>query len=549
MSDLDDYEGDPELDRERLSELVTDQLEELARAIHSRDQLVRARAASRLVRLEVDPELALPALNHRRAIVREVAAEAIGYSSKPLNATVIDALLAAIDDPKPFVAAAAIRTLGRRQISVARAQISACLDDPEPPIVAAAIVALARLGDTTLAVALPNFLTSPHLTIRIAAAEAAGVLHAPAAVPGLLRLLEDCITAWHNSQPRIPSRAASVAMQSLARLRARTAVPLLVEIARYVVGLRTLAVRTLIQLQAVEAAPAIAPLLNEDGSHLLHEVIRFIRMANYRAAIPELRALLQRSAPNRRPLLTNVMQVLTEWHDRESLPLIAQIAESDPSAELRSYAARCAAALAACPPPSPVLDTEPSQDIPLPPSCHERLQQRRQRMASFTVTSVVEGIVLRVLSYGAVIDLGGVEGFVHVRDIDWRWINDARTVLHPGQTVRAAVTGIDETRMRINLSMRQLIPNPWNGIEQQLAAGMQINGTVAGVTGFGVFIEVFPGVQGLAHTSQIPPDPRPLRERFPLGCRVSATILNIDLDRRRIALRLHEELQQKAAHH
>lgn len=548
MSDLDDYEGDPELDRERLSELVTDQLEELARAIHSRDQLVRARAASRLVRLEVDPELALPALNHRRAIVREVAAEAIGYSSKPLNATVIDALLAAIDDPKPFVAAAAIRTLGRRQISMARAQISACLDDPEPPIVAAAIVALARLGDTTLAVALPNFLTSPHLTIRIAAAEAAGILHAPAAVPGLLRLLEDCITAWHNSQPRIPSRAASVAMQSLARLRARTAVPLLVEIARYVVGLRTLAVRTLIQLQAVEVAPAIAPLLNEEGSHLLHEVIRFIRMANYRAAIPELRALLQRSAPNRRPLLMNVMQVLTEWHDRESLPLIAQIAESDPSAELRSYAARCAAILAACPSPSPAHAAELPQELPLPPSCHERLQQRRQRIASFTVTSVVEGVVLRVLSYGAVIDLGGVEGFIHVRDIDWRWINDARTVLHPGQTVRAAVTGIDETRMRVNLSMRQLTPDPWHGITQQLAAGMQINGIVAGITGFGVFIEVFPGVQGLAHTSQIPPDPRPLRERFPLGCRVSATILNIDLERRRIALRLYEGLQQKAAH-
>ncbi len=548
MSDLDDYEGDPELDRERLSELITDQLEELARAIHSRDQLVRARAASRLVRMDVDPELALPALNHRRAMVREVAAEAIGYSSKPLNATVIDALLAAIDDPKPFVAAAAIRTLGRRQISAARAQISACLDDPEPPIVAAAIVALARLGDTTLAVALPNFLNSPHLTIRIAAAEAAGILHAPAAVPGLMRLLEDCITAWHDAQPRIPSRAASVAMQALARLRARTAVPLLVEIARYVVGLRTLAVRTLIQLQAVEAAPAIAPLLNEDGSHLLHEVIRFLHMANYRAALPELRALLQRSAPNRRPLLMKVMQVLVEWQDRESLPLIAQIAESDPSAELRSYAARCVEALAACTPPSPTNHAEPPLELSLPPSCHERLQQRRQRMASFTVASVVEGVVMRVLSYGAVIDLGGVEGFVHVRDIDWGWISDARTALHPGQTVRAAVTGIDETRMRVNLSIRRLTPDPWSHITQQLAVGMQVNGKVAGITGFGVFIEVFPGVQGLAHTSQIPPDPRPLRERFPLGCRVSATILNIDLERRRIALRLHEGLQQKAAH-
>ncbi|MCS6887179.1 MAG: S1 RNA-binding domain-containing protein [Chloroflexus sp.] len=548
MSDLDDYEGDPAINRERLSEILTDQLEELARAIHSRDQLVRARAASRLVKLEVDPELALPALNHRRAVVREVAAEAIGYSNQPLSATVIDALLAAIDDPKPFVAAAAIRTLGRRQVSSAREQISACLDDPEPPIVAAAIVALARLGDTTLAVALPNFLNSPHLTIRIAAAEAAGILHAPAAVPGLLRLLEDCITAWHEGQPRIPSRAASVAMQSLTRLRARTAVPLLVEIARYVVGLRTLAVRALIQLQAVEAAPAIAPLLNEEGSHLLHEVIRFLHMANYRAAIPELRSLLQRSAPHRRPLLIKVMQVLAEWHDQPSMPLIAQIAENDPSAELRAHAHRCLAAFAEGAATPQANHVEPPPELALLVSCIERLNQRRQRMANFTSGSIVEGTVLRVLSYGAVIDLGGVEGFVHVRDIDWGWISDARTALQPGQTVRAAVTGIDEIRMRVNLSIRQLTPDPWLNITHRLTVGMHINGTVTGVTGFGLFIELLPGVQGLAHTSQIPPDQRPLRERFLLGSRVRVTILHIDHERRRIALSLSAALQQKAAH-
>uniref|UniRef100_UPI002ACD5572 S1 RNA-binding domain-containing protein n=1 Tax=Chloroflexus sp. TaxID=1904827 RepID=UPI002ACD5572 len=137
---------------------------------------------------------------------------------------------------------------------------------------------------------------------------------------------------------------------------------------------------------------------------------------------------------------------------------------------------------------------------------------------------------------------------VHVRDIDWGWISDARTALQPGQTVRAAVTGIDEIRMRVNLSIRQLTPDPWLNITQRLTEGMHINGTITGVTGFGVFIELLPGVQGLAHTSQIPLDQQPLRERFPIGSRVRVTILHIDHERRRIALSLSAALQQKAAH-
>ncbi|MGB9737017.1 S1 RNA-binding domain-containing protein [Chloroflexus sp.] len=539
MSDLDDYEGDPALNRERLSELLTDQLEELARTIHSRDQLVRARAASRLVNLEVDPDLVLPTLHHHWPAVREVAIEAIGYTSKPLSPAVIDALLASIDDPKPFVAAAAIRTLGRKQIAEAREQITACLDDPDPPIVAAAIAALARLGDTTLAVAIPNFLNSPHLAIRIAAAEAAGMLHTPAAVPGLLRLLEDCITAWQETQPHIPSRAASVAMQALARLRARTAIPLLVEIARYVVGLRTLAVRTLNQLQAVEAAPEIVSLLNEKSIHLSHEVIRLVKMADYRAALPELRALLQRSAPNRRSLTIQIMQILVEWNDRASMPLLAQLAESFPNAEIRHHAARCLTILEQV----TTTSEEPSPPSPDPAPTvlwSERLRKRQERIASVSVGSIVEGTVLRVLSYGAVIDLGGIEGFVHVRDIDWRWISDARNVLQPGQPVRAMITNIDRLHLRINLSIRELTPDPWASLSQRLAGGMTVQGTVTGITGFGLFVELLPGIQGLVHISKIPAKRRPLRECFPLSSQVMVTILAIDNEHRRIALSVNE---------
>ncbi len=546
MSNLDDYEGDTASDHKRLSELITDQLEELARAIHSRDQLVRARAASRLVNLNVDPDLALPALTHPRPMVREVAAEAIGYSQKPLSPMVIDTLLAAIDDPKTFVAAAAIRTLGRRQVSTAREQISACLDDPEPPIVAAAIVALARLGDHTLAITLPDFLNSPHLVIRIAAAEAAGLLHVSAAIPGLLRFLEDCITAWHATQQHIPSRAASVAMQSLARLQARNAVPLLIEIARYVVGLRTLAVRTLIQLRAVEAAPALIPLLAEEGSHLLNEVIRFFHTVDYRPAAPALRNVLERAMVRHRALIKKLLTILVEWRDEQSIPLMSHIAANDPSAEIRHYATRCLAAFHQPSSPSTTADHDRyAPIIVLPTLDNERLQRRRQRLAQLRIEQVVEGTVLRVLRYGAVIDVGGVEGFVHVGEIDWRWIGDARYALKPGQMVRAMITDIDEERLRVNLSIRRLSPDPWHNINQRFTVGMQVSGIVTGITGFGLFIELAPGVQGLAHISHIPPDQQPLPQKFVLGREVHGVILSIDNERRRIALSLYTELQQK----
>ncbi len=546
MSHLDDYEGDTANDRKRLSELITDQLEELARAIHSRDQLVRARAASRLVNLNVDPDLALPALTHPRPMVREVAAEAIGYSQKPLSPVVIDTLLAAIDDPKTFVAAAAIRTLGRRHVSNARDQISACLDDPEPPIVAAAIVALARLGDHTLASVIPDFLNSPHLVIRIAAAEAAGLLQVSAAIPGLLKFLEECITTWHTTQQHIPSRAASVAMQSLARLQARSAVPLLIEIARYVVGLRTLAVRTLIQLHAVEAAPALIPLLNEEGSHLLNEVIRFFHTVDYRPAAPALRNVLERATVRHRALIKKLLAILAEWHDEQSMPLMSHIAAHDPSAEIRHYATRCLAAL--CQPPASSAIANQDRQVPttvLPTLDNERLQQRRKRLAQLSIEQVVEGTVLRVLRYGAVIDVGGVEGFVHVGEIAWRWLGDARQALQPGQIIRAMITDIDEERLRVNLSIRRLSPDPWRDVSQRFTVGMPVSGIVTGITGFGLFIELAPGVQGLAHISHIPPDQQPLPQKFVLGREVQGVILSIDNERRRIALSLYTELQQK----
>jgi len=181
----------------------------------------------------------------------------------------------------------------------------------------------------------------------------------------------------------------------------------------------------------------------------------------------------------------------------------------------------------------------------LPTLDNERLQQRRKRLAQLSIEQVVEGTVLRVLRYGAVIDVSGVEGFVHVGEIDWRWLGDARQALQPGQIVRAMITDIDEERLRVNLSIRRLSPDPWRDVSQRFTVGMQVKGIVTGITGFGLFIELVPGVQGLAHISHIPPDQQPLPQKFVPGREVQGVILSIDNERRRIALSLYTELQQK----
>ena len=103
----------------------------------------------------------------------------------------------------------------------------------------------------------------------------------------------------------------------------------------------------------------------------------------------------------------------------------------------------------------------------------------------------------------AFVDLGGVDGLVHVSEISYDHVDKPSDVLSAGQDVKVKVLSVDPDRERISLSIKQTLPGPWDDIEEKAPAGSTLTGTVKRLTSFGAFVEVFPGVEGLVHISQI----------------------------------------------
>ncbi len=125
-------------------------------------------------------------------------------------------------------------------------------------------------------------------------------------------------------------------------------------------------------------------------------------------------------------------------------------------------------------------------------------------MDKLVVGDVVEGKVARLTNFGAFIDLGGVDGLVHVSEISYERVGKPADVLKVGQDVKVKVLAVDEERDRISLSIKQTLPEPWEEVAEKIAEGdVCPEGTVKRLTSFGAFVEVLPGVEGLVHISQI----------------------------------------------
>ncbi|HFI0462973.1 TPA: 30S ribosomal protein S1 [Streptococcus suis] len=133
----------------------------------------------------------------------------------------------------------------------------------------------------------------------------------------------------------------------------------------------------------------------------------------------------------------------------------------------------------------------------------EREAKRAEVMANLQEDTVVEGKVARLTNFGAFIDLGGVDGLVHISRISHQHITKPSDALTIGDTVQVKILSIDEENGRISLSIKDTLPGPWDNIEEKAAAGTVLDGTVKRLTDFGAFVEVFPGVEGLVHVSQI----------------------------------------------
>ena len=198
-----------------------------------------------------------------------------------------------------------------------------------------------------------------------------------------------------------------------------------------------------------------------------------------------------------------------------------------------------------------IVELEPSENR-LILSHKEIVQQEREAnkkavLDKLVVGDVVEGKVARLTNFGAFIDLGGVDGLVHVSEISFERVGKPSDVLKVGQDVKVKVLAVDPEKDRISLSIKQTLPQPWDNITEKVAEGDVLEGTVKRLTSFCAFVEVFPGVEGLVHISQISHKHIATpNEVLASGEKVKVKVLNVNAKEHRLALSI-KALQEKPA--
>jgi len=172
----------------------------------------------------------------------------------------------------------------------------------------------------------------------------------------------------------------------------------------------------------------------------------------------------------------------------------------------------------------------------------EARSSKERRYAEVQEGEVVTGTVRSLADYGAFVDLGGVDGLLHVGEISWSRIHNPADVLAVGQQIEVKVLKIDHEKQRISLGMKQLLPHPWDGVAEKFKLGQRVTGTVARVMDFGAFIELEPGIEGLIHVSEMAwgKKVRKATDVVKPGETVEAVILGISVPERRIALGLKQ---------
>ncbi|MDX1905533.1 MAG: 30S ribosomal protein S1 [Bacteroidia bacterium] len=169
-------------------------------------------------------------------------------------------------------------------------------------------------------------------------------------------------------------------------------------------------------------------------------------------------------------------------------------------------------------------------------------EQRREILQNLEKGQVLEGTVKNMTSFGVFIDLGGVDGLLHITDISWGRINHPEEVLVLDQKVNVVVLDFDEAKKRISLGMKQLTAHPWDSLPEAVTEGARIRGKVVTIADYGVFVEVTPGVEGLIHTSEMSWSQHSKNpgELFSTGEEIEAVILNVDRNERKMSLGLKQ---------
>ncbi|MEL0463304.1 MULTISPECIES: 30S ribosomal protein S1 [unclassified Streptococcus] len=172
---------------------------------------------------------------------------------------------------------------------------------------------------------------------------------------------------------------------------------------------------------------------------------------------------------------------------------------------------------------------------------------RAEVFGKLAVGDVVTGKVARITSFGAFIDLGGVDGLVHLTELSHERNVSPKSVVTVGEEIEVKILDLNEEEGRVSLSLKATTPGPWDGVEQKLAKGDVVEGTVKRLTDFGAFVEVLPGIDGLVHVSQIShkriENPK---EALKVGQEVQVKVLDVNADAERVSLSI-KALEERPA--
>jgi small subunit ribosomal protein S1 len=209
----------------------------------------------------------------------------------------------------------------------------------------------------------------------------------------------------------------------------------------------------------------------------------------------------------------------------------------------------------------PVRDVQPLMDLPQPFQIlkmdrrrgnivvsrraileETRAEQRSGLIQNLAEGQVIEGVVKNITDYGAFVDLGGIDGLLHVTDMSYKRVNHPSEVINIGDTVRVQIVRINRDTQRISLGMKQLESDPWEGAEAKYPVGGKFSGRVTNITEYGAFVELEPGIEGLVHVSEMSWTKKNVHpgKIVSTSQEVEVSIIEVDADKRRISLGLKQ---------
>ena len=171
-----------------------------------------------------------------------------------------------------------------------------------------------------------------------------------------------------------------------------------------------------------------------------------------------------------------------------------------------------------------------------------RAEQRSELIDKLAEGQVIDGVVKNITDYGAFVDLGGIDGLLHVTDMSYKRVNHPSEVIEIGQTVKVQIIRINEDTQRISLGMKQLESDPWDAVAQKYPIGSKLSGQVTNITEYGAFVEIEPGIEGLVHVSEMSWTKKNVHpgKIVSTSQEVEVMVLEVDSDKRRISLGLKQ---------